>query len=636
MNFLKDLRILPRWIIITLDSVVLFQSTFFAYLVRFNFDLDLVNRSNAALGSLIFSSLVFLVMLTTKTYKGIVRHTSLKDSVNIFKTIAIGFGIILSVNFIFELFISSTYIIPNSVLIIASLTSLFLLILYRFLVKESFIYLKSGFASSNVKVGVIFGASEAGIIALDVIKRDSKANLTISAFLDDDPKKEGKIIGGKKIFKGLSQLKFLAESQKASELIIAVKDLTVQRKKEIIDECYKYNIHVSIVPPINQWINRGLNTEAIRDLRIEDLLGREQISLENPKIKEELSNKVVLVTGAAGSIGSELCRQIMFYNPKLLLLLDFSESALYDLDFEFRESGMITPHVSILADIRDYATIKNIFKKYNPDVVFHAAAYKHVPMIENYPEQAIKSNILGTKILADLSVLHNVEKFVLVSTDKAVNPTNVMGATKRAAEMYVQALNTYLETHHNNSHTKFITTRFGNVLGSNGSVVPLFKKQIQKGGPITVTHPDITRYFMTIPEACQLVLEAGFMGNGGEIYVFDMGEPIKIVDLAINMIRLSGKKVGEDVKIVFTGLREGEKLYEELLNDSEVVKFTHHPKIKIAQVSSVHFYKIEGQIELFKNLIGKNSENDLVFHLKSMIPEYKSNSSRFEVLDRLN
>ncbi|MCH6236637.1 polysaccharide biosynthesis protein [Cognataquiflexum rubidum] len=636
MNFLKDLRILPRWIIITLDTVVLFQSTFFAYLVRFNFDLELVNKNNAVLGSLIFSGLVFLVMLTTKSYKGIVRHTGLKDSVNLFKTIAIGFAIILFINFVFELFISSTYIIPNSVLIIASLTSLFLLILYRFLVKESFIYLKSGFTPNNVKVGVIFGASEAGIIALDVIKRDSKSNLMISAFLDDDSKKEGKIIGGKKIFKGLSHLKFLAESQKVSELIIAVKDLSVQRKKEIIDECYKYNIHVSIVPPINQWINRGLNTEAIRDLRIEDLLGRQQISLENPKIKEELSNKVVLVTGAAGSIGSELCRQIMFYNPRLLILLDFSESALYDLDFEFRESGMITPHIAILADIRDYTTMKNIFKKYSPDVVFHAAAYKHVPMIENYPEQAIKSNILGTKILADLSVLHNVEKFVLVSTDKAVNPTNVMGATKRAAEMYVQALNTYLETHHNNAHTKFITTRFGNVLGSNGSVVPLFKKQIQKGGPITVTHPDITRYFMTIPEACQLVLEAGFMGNGGEIYVFDMGEPIKIVDLAINMIRLSGKKVGEDIKIVYSGLREGEKLFEELLNDSEVVKFTHHPKIKIAQVSSVHFYKIEGQIEIFESLIGKNSENDLVFHLKSMIPEYKSNSSRFEVLDRLN
>jgi len=637
MNFLKDLRILPRWIIVTLDSVILFQATFFAYLVRFNFDFEVVSRSNAVLGSAIFSGLVFLVMLATKSYKGIVRHTGLKDSVNIFKTVVISFVIFLIVNLGFEKIISSNYIIPNSVLIIASLTSLFLLILYRFLVKELFIYLKSGFVVSNDgKVGVIFGANEAGITALDVIKRDSKSNLVISSFLDDDPKKEGKIIGGKKIFRGLSHIKSLVENQNVSELIIAVKDLSVQRKKEIIDECYKFNIHVSIVPPLNQWINRGLNTEAIRDLRIEDLLGRDQISLENQKIKEELVNKVVLVTGAAGSIGSELCRQIMYYNPKLLILLDFSESALYDLDFEFRESGMVTPHLSVLADIRDYCTMKEVFKKYSPDVVFHAAAYKHVPMIENYPEQAVKSNILGTKILADLSVLHHVEKFVFVSTDKAVNPTNVMGATKRAAEMYVQSLNMYLQNHHVTNYTKFITTRFGNVLGSNGSVVPLFKKQIQKGGPITVTHPDVTRYFMTIPEACQLVLEAGCMGNGGEIYVFDMGEPIKIVDLAINMIRLSGKKEVSDIKIVYTGLREGEKLFEELLNDTEVIKFTHHPKIKIAQVAPVHFFKIEGQIQMFESLIGKNTENDLVFHLKSMIPEYKSNSSRFEVLDRLN
>jgi FlaA1/EpsC-like NDP-sugar epimerase len=636
MNFLKDLRILPRWVIVSLDSLILFQSTFFAYLVRFNFDLELVEKSNAVSGSLIFSGLAFGVMLLTKSYKGIVRHTGLKDSVNIFKTVIISFFIVFVANFGFEKIISSSYLIPNSVLIIASLTSLFLLILYRFLVKELFIYLKSGFISNEVRVGVIFGASEAGITALDVIKRDSKSNLLITAFFDDDPKKEGKIIGGKKIFKGLSNLKYLVENQNVTELIIAVKDLSIYRKKEIIDECYKYNIHVSIVPPLNQWINRGLNTEAIRDLRIEDLLGRDQISLENQKIKEELVNKVVLVTGAAGSIGSELCRQIMYYNPRLLVLLDFSESALYDLDIEFRESGMVTPHISVLADIRDLNTMKEVFRKYNPEVVFHAAAYKHVPMIENYPEQAIKSNILGTKILADLSVLHHVEKFVFVSTDKAVNPTNVMGATKRAAEMYVQSLNMYLQNHHITNYTKFITTRFGNVLGSNGSVVPLFKKQIQKGGPITVTHPEVTRYFMTIPEACQLVLEAGCMGNGGEIYVFDMGEPIKIVDLAINMIRLTGKKEGSDIKIVFTGLREGEKLFEELLNDTEVIKFTHHPKIKIAQVAPVHFFKIEGQIELFESLIGKNSENDLVFHLKSMIPEYKSNSSRFEVLDRLN
>jgi len=636
MDFLKHIRILPRWVIASLDAVILFQSAFFAYLVRFNFELELVEQNNAFLGSLVFMVFGVFVMLMTRSYKGIVRHTGFKDSVIIFRTIMFTFLLVALVNFVYDNLIFKNYLIPTSVLIIAVLTSLFLLVFYRLLVKELFLYLKSGFVNNEVKVGVIFGASEAGIIANDVIKRDSNSNFVIAAFFDDDPKKEGKIIEGKKIYKGLESLAKLVENQGVSELIIAVRDLSVQRKKEIIEACYLHKIHVSIVPPINQWISGGLNSEAIRDLKIEDLLGREQISLENPKVKSGLENKVVLVTGAAGSIGSELCRQIMYYNPKLVVLLDMSESALYDLDLDLKDSGMATPHTTILADIRDKSTMKAVFSRINPDIVFHAAAYKHVPMIESYPEEAIKSNILGTKILADLSVLYHVEKFVFVSTDKAVNPTNVMGATKRAAEMYVQSLNTFLENHHKKSHTKFITTRFGNVLGSNGSVVPLFKKQIQRGGPLTVTHPDVTRYFMTIPEASQLVIEAGIMGNGGEIYAFDMGEPLKILDLAINMIHLSGKKVGDDISIVYTGLRDGEKLYEELLNDFETVKITHHPKIKIAQVSSVHYNKIDGQLEIFFDMVGKSSENELVFHLKSIIPEYKSRVSRFQVLDRLN
>jgi FlaA1/EpsC-like NDP-sugar epimerase len=636
MDFLKQIRILPRWVIASLDAFILFQSAFFAYLVRFNFELELVEQNNAFLGSLVFLVLGIFMMLMTRSYKGIVRHTGFKDSVIIFRTIMFTFLLAVVVNVVHDKLISKGYLIPISVLIIAALASLFLLVFYRLLVKELFLYLKSGFVNNDVKVGVIFGASEAGIIANDVIKRDSNSNFVIAAFLDDDPKKEGKIIEGKKIYKGLESLDKLVENNGVSELIIAVRDLSVQRKKEIIDACYLHKIHVSIVPPINQWISRGLNSEAIRDLKIEDLLGREQISLENPKVKSGLENKVVLVTGAAGSIGGELCRQIMFYSPKLVVLLDMSESALYELDLDLKDSGMPTPHATVLADIRDKSSMKAVFNKFNPDIVFHAAAYKHVPMMESYPEEAIKSNILGTKILADLSVLYHVEKFVFVSTDKAVNPTNVMGATKRAAEMYVQSLNTYLENHHKNSYTRFITTRFGNVLGSNGSVVPLFKKQIQRGGPLTVTHPDVTRYFMTIPEASQLVIEAGIMGNGGEIYAFDMGEPLKILDLAVNMIHLSGKKVGEDISIVYTGLRDGEKLSEELLNDSETVKITHHPKIKVAKVSSVHYYKIDGQLEIFFGMIGKSSETDLVFHLKSIIPEYKSSVSRFQVLDRLN
>lgn len=636
MNFLTRLKILPRWIIATLDSFILLQCALFGYLVRFNFELSLIEQNDAFAGSFTFMVGGLLVMQNTRSYEGIVRHTGFRDGSNIFKTVIINFVLFLFLNFFHGNFLNDRFLLPTSVLIIASLSAMFMLIFYRLLVKELFVYLKNGITERELKNGVIFGAGEAGIIAQEAIKRDSKSLFNTVAFLDDDPKKEGKNIDGKRIFQGLSDLERLASQYNVTELIIAVRDLSVQRKNEIIDECLRLKISVSIVPPVDQWINGGLTAGAIREIKIEDLLSREQIRLDNPRIHEDLMGKVVLVTGAAGSIGSELCRQICHYEPKLLILLDIAESALYDVEQEFKENW---PHCQIkiiLGDVRNKKKMKEVFRNLKPQVVFHAAAYKHVPMMENYPEEAVHANVIGTKILADLSVLSQVDKFVFVSTDKAVNPTNVMGASKRTAEMYVQALNEYLDTNHKKYHTKFITTRFGNVLGSNGSVIPLFKKQIIHGGPITVTHPDITRYFMTIPEACQLVLEAGVMGEGGEIYVFDMGEPVKILDLAKKMIQLSGKKVDQDIKIVFSGLREGEKLYEELLNDFETVKITHHPKIKIAQVAPASYHKIDGQIELFMDLIGKNSENDLVSHLKVIVPEFISNSSRFEVLDRLN
>lgn len=636
MHFLSRLKILPRWIIAALDSLILFHCSLFGYLVRFNFDLDVIEEYDAFAGSFTFMIGGLLVMQNTRSYEGIVRHTGFRDGSNIFKTILINFLLFLFLNFFHGNFLNDRFLLPTSVLIIASLSALFSLIFYRLLVKEIFIYLKNGFAEKQLKNGIIFGAGEAGIIAQEAIKRDSKSQLNIVAFFDDDSKKEGKNIDGKRIFKGLGELEKLVKENNVTDLIIAVRDLSVKRKSQIIDECLRLNVSVSIVPPVDQWINGGLTAGAIREIKIEDLLSRDQIVLDNPRIEEDLRGKVVLVTGAAGSIGSELCRQISHYHPKLLVLLDIAESPLYDIEQEFKESYPSCPIKIILGDVRNKKKMKEVFRGIKPQVVFHAAAYKHVPMMENYPEEAIHSNVIGTKILADLSVLAQVEKFVFVSTDKAVNPTNVMGASKRAAEMYVQALNEYLESNHKKFHTKFITTRFGNVLGSNGSVIPLFKKQILHGGPITVTHPDITRYFMTIPEACQLVLEAGVMGEGGEIYVFDMGEPVKILDLAKKMIQLSGKKVDHDIKIVFSGLREGEKLFEELLNDFETVKITHHPKIKIAQVLPSSYHKIDGQIELFQELITKNNETDLVRHLKALVPEFISNSSRFEVLDRMN
>jgi FlaA1/EpsC-like NDP-sugar epimerase len=636
MIFLTKVRILPRWIIASFDSLVLFYSSLFGYLVRFNFELRSIPEYDALVGSFIFMLGGILVMQNTRSYEGIVRHTGFRDGANIFKTISFNFIFFLILNVFHGNFLNNRFLLPTPVLVIASLTALFILIFYRLVVKELFSHLKNGNFQKELKNGVIFGAGEAGIIAQEAIKRDSKISFNTVAFLDDDPTKEGKNIDGKRIYYGIESLETVVDQFDVTDLIIAVSDLSVSRKNQIIDECLRLKVSVSIVPPVDQWINGGLTAGVIREVKIEDLLSREQIKLNNPQIKEDLTGKVVLVTGAAGSIGSELCRQIRHYDPKLLILLDLAESALYDVEQEFRENISKCPVKIVLGDVRNKRKMNEVFKNFQPDVVFHAAAYKHVPMMENYPEEAIHTNIVGTKNMADLAVLNQVDKFVLVSTDKAVNPTNVMGGTKRAAEIYVQALNEYLEVNHKKQHTKFITTRFGNVLGSNGSVIPLFKKQILNGGPITVTHPDITRYFMTIPESCQLVLEAGVMGNGGEIYVFDMGEPVKIIDLAKKMIQLSGMKLDEDIKIVYSGLREGEKLYEELLNDSETVKITHHPKIKIAQVAPSSYHKIEGQIDLFLDLINKGSENDLVRHLKVIVPEYISNSSRFEVLDRMN
>jgi FlaA1/EpsC-like NDP-sugar epimerase len=636
MNFLTKLKILPRWIILFIDSFILFQSALFAYLVRLNFELELIDEYNAFAGSFTYMLGGILVMQNTRSYEGIVRHTGFRDGSNIFKTVIINFFLFLFLNFFQGTFLNEKFFLPVSVLIIASLAALFLLIFYRLFVKELFSHLRNGFVGKNYRQGIIFGAGEAGIIAQEAIKRDSKSQFNIVAFLDDDIKKEGKNIDGKRIHHGLKDFDQLVEKHGITELIIAIRDLSVQRKNEIIDQCLKHNVSVLLVPPVDEWINGGLTAGAIREIKIEDLLSREQIVLDNPQINEDINGKVILVTGAAGSIGSELCRQISYYHPKLIVMFDIAESPLYDIEQEFKELYPSCKIKVILGDVKNKTKLIEVFSEFRPQLVFHAAAYKHVPMMENYPEEAIHTNLIGTKNLAEVSNHFHVEKFVFVSTDKAVNPTNVMGASKRAAEIFVQAFNEFLENNHKKLHTKFITTRFGNVLGSNGSVIPLFKRQIQKGGPLTVTHPETTRYFMTIPEACQLVLEAGVMGNGGEIYVFDMGEPVKILELAKKMIQLSGKKVDEDIKIQFTGLREGEKLYEELLNDFETVIITHHPKIKIAKVQPSSYFRIKAQLEIFEDLVRKNNETDLVRHLKGLVPEFISNSSRFEVLDRMN
>ncbi|MCH7410349.1 polysaccharide biosynthesis protein [Belliella sp. DSM 111904] len=638
LGILRNIRIIPKWLVAVLDIVVFCISGILGYAIRFNFEFTFQDFHKNFLGIIVFMGFGLIAMIITKSYDGIIRLTGLKDIVKLAQTVLISVILVELISQLGYFNNSRAPLMPTSVIVIAGLIALVTLVLYRFLVKEIFLFVKSQDQPKAIKgrVALIFGAGEAGMITHEVIKRDSGTRLDVVGFLDDDPKKDGKQIDGKTVFKGLENLELLVEKHGVSDIIIAIQNLAVPRKREITESCLRLNLQVSIVPPVSQWVNGGLELNAIREVKIEDLLGRDQISLNRPVIKEELEGKVVLVTGAAGTIGKELCLQIVHYQPKLLLLLDQSEAHLYEIGQIFSSLETSVPLKFILADIKNKNKIQQVLKTYKPNLIFHAAAYKHVPMMENHPEESINNNVIGTKVLADLAVLNKVEKFVLVSTDKAVNPTNVMGATKRAAEIYVQALNEYLEKNHQENYTKFVTTRFGNVLGSSGSVIPLFKSQIYKGGPVTVTHPEITRYFMTIPEACQLVLEAGIIGNGGEVFVFDMGEAVKIIDLAKKMIQLSGRKVGEDIQIVFTGLRDGEKLYEELLNDSESVGLTHHPKILIARVQSFNYSKINGQIEMFFPLLEKGNEGDIVAHLKTIVPEFISNSSRFQILDRMN
>jgi len=482
---------------------------------------------------------------------------------------------------------------------------------------------------SNV---VIFGAGQTGIITRHVL--ESTPRMKVIGFLEDDETKAGKIIDGITIFDASSaELDALFTESAIDELIFTAKDISLERKNEVVDVCIRHQVKVRTVPPVEKWVRGELSFNQIREINIEELLGRESIKIKNGNIESDLRGKRVMITGAAGSIGSELFRQVILANPSSVVLIDQAESALYELEHEVRSVDTSVRFFWYLADINNKERMRSIFEEHKPSIVYHAAAYKHVPMMENNPSEAITCNVLGTKIMADLSVEFKVSKFVMISTDKAVNPTNVMGCSKRIAEIYVQSYNNYLEET-GNAHTAFVTTRFGNVLGLNGSVIPLFKKQILEGGPITVTHPDITRYFMTIPEACQLVLEAGTMGKGGEIFIFDMGKSVRILDLAEKMIWLSGLEPRKDIDIVFTGLREGEKLYEELLNNRENTIPTHHQKIMIAKVSEYPYEEINRYVELFNDLVYDKNELKSVALMKELVPEYKSNYSRYEVLDK--
>lgn len=615
----------PRWLVLLIDLYVVLNTFLFAYLIRFNFHLnfDLVEVWKQL-------PIVFLVglcsFLITGSYRGIVRHTGLTD---VFKVLiascSIAFVLVSLVwlNRVYN--ISNTLAIPFSIIAIHFLLNIFILIALRYVFKELYTTLFNH--RKYDKNVIIYGAGEAGLITQSILSRDTASKVKIIGFIDDDLGKGGKYINGLKVYGPTEITAHFIQKKSIEDIIISIQRIKADRISEIVNYFSLIQVNVKIIPPVGDWLNNNLKINQIRKVKITDLLGRKAIKLNNPILKEELFNKVVMVTGAAGSIGSEISKQLADYQVKKIIIIDQAESPLYELQQYFIRKKR-TNIISIVGNVKDAKRMDVIFETYRPDIVYHAAAYKHVPFMEENAYEAVKINVGGSKNIVDLSMEYKVDKFVFISTDKAVNPTNIMGATKRISELYINCQK-------NKCDTKFIITRFGNVLGSSGSVIPLFKNQIKNGGPLTVTHKEITRYFMTISEACQLVLEAGSMGKGGEIFVFDMGKPVKIIDLAKSMIKLSGLNYPEDIKIEITGLRPGEKIQEELLAQNENTLPTHNEKILIAKDSKINILFTEKNINI---LLQNNHEMYFDFaveQMKLLVPEFISNNSKYEELDKV-
>lgn len=617
-------RYASRWLVLFIDTMIVVVSFFLSYLIRFNFTLNFdIGKFLIQLPILALTAL--LSFLIIGSYKGVIRHAGVTDVVNLFK--AISLLSFLSISLVLvnkEAGLISGFTIPLSIIVIHSFISFVALSASRYFFKLVFKHISMRIkGSKNI---IIFGAGDSGIVTYNVLVNNPQSHVNVLCYMDEDPKKHGKFINGVPIMDPSKINEQYIRQHTIEEIIVSIQNISSQKLRKLVDSMVELPTNVKIVPPIEKWINGELSVNQIKQVQIEDLLDRVPIQIENPKLQKELQGETVLVTGAAGSIGSEIALQIANYKIKQLILVDQAESALYDLQQDLKQRGHAN-FIPLVADIRDKNRVDYIFEEFKPSMVFHAAAYKHVPLMEGNPYEAIKININGTKVLADAADKYGIKKFVFVSTDKAVNPTSVMGATKRIAEMYISCMQI-------NSKTKYITTRFGNVLGSNGSVIPLFKKQIEKGGPLTVTHKEVTRFFMTIPEASQLVLEAGAMGKGGEIFIFDMGESVKIYYLALNMIKLSGLRFPEDINIKITGLRPGEKLYEELLANGENTLKTYHEKIRISKTRALDYEKVKSEIE--ELCISNRFQNvNIVKKMKNLVPEYKSNNSDFEVLDEI-
>lgn len=617
-------RYIPRWAILLTDVCLCIIALLGAYQLRFNFHVPAHEYALLRPVLPVFATVRWASLWLARVHRQQVRHTSTEDARRIFITVLIGsllFGLFSAVRFFL---VDGVYFLPRTVIIIDFMATAMLLIATRIAVK--LLYLRArGSGKETVRV-VLYGAGAAGLITKRTLERDGSARYEVVAFIDDDPRKAGQRLEGVPIGRAADLPKVLANGG-IDQVIITMQQPDAENRRRVVDECMAARTQVLSVPPVSDWINGQLSSGQIREVRIEDLLGRAPISLDDQQVRGHFTGKRVLITGAAGSIGSEIARQAIAMGASHTVLLDNAESALYDLEMELLSRGnkAFTP---VIADVRDKAAVERVFASYKPGIVFHAAAYKHVPLMEAQPDQAVRTNVGGTRTVAELAIAHEAQEFVLISTDKAVNPTSVMGASKRAAELMVQAL-----IAGRTNGPRFITTRFGNVLGSNGSVIPLFRKQIAAGGPVTVTDPEVTRYFMTIPEACRLVLEAATMGKGAEIYVFDMGEPVRIADLADKMIRLSGKEPGRDIEIVFTGLRPGEKRYEELLASQENTLPTHHPRILIGRTPKQDASIVRAAIDRTITAAEAGDMDACVRELKSLIPEYRSAHSTYSTFD---
>ena len=630
LEFIKKLvpdRFLPRWAILLMDITIVAVSFLFAYLIAYQFDRAaeiMASFRNAVITGVILSVSMFLVL---KPYRNVLRFSSFQDILKIFVTLLFAYA----ANFLIDHFVFAhmdVRIPPMSVVTLAYLIAFLVMSISRIMVKM--IWERFSFDQQKSKLTFVYGAKVMGCSIAKMLRSDPMSKYEVVGFIADEPDLVGKTIVGLPVYKNDDKLVDIIYKRNIEAVIVSPAKHEDVQNTDFLNMMLALGIKVMTVSPIKEWDDGTLDHTKVREYSIEDLLQRPPIQIDMRRVASHIEGKRVLVTGAAGSIGSEIMRQVLMFNPQQLILLDQAETPLHDVRLEISDTWRDVNAVTIVADVSNKARLESIFNKYRPQYVFHAAAYKHVPMMEDDVYESVHNNIVGTRVLADLAVSYGVEKFVMVSTDKAVNPTNVMGCSKRICEIYVQSLARKISKERN-SKTQFITTRFGNVLGSNGSVIPRVRAQIERGGPVTVTHPEIIRYFMTIPEACRLVLEAGSMGNGGEIYIFDMGKPVKIADLARTMIRLSGKK---DVSIEYTGLRHGEKLYEELLKIKEYTKPTSHEKVMIAEVREYDYDFVKTEIDDLINISMTYDNMKIVAKMKQIVPEFLSQNSEYEVLDK--